>query len=62
MNKFKDGKYMDKKGLSIGVIGGIGLGLLLGSEFSGQYITFVGAVLIVLSLLSMGFLSYKSKK
>ena len=53
---------MGKSGLGIGVIGGIGLGLLLGSEFSGRYITILGAALIVISLVAMGFLSYKRKK
>ena len=52
---------MDKSGLSIGVIGGIGLGLLLGSEFSGSYITISGAILVVVALISMGILSYKDK-
>jgi hypothetical protein len=52
---------MDKFGLGIGVIGGLGLGLLLGSEFSGTYITIFGAILIILSLISMGALSYKKK-
>ena len=53
---------MDKSGLSIGVIGGIGLGLLLGSEFSGIIATILGAILVVISLISIGFLSYKGKK
>lgn len=53
---------MDKSGLSIGVIGGIGLGLLLGSEFSGTNVTIMGAILVVISLISMGFLSYRGKK
>ncbi len=53
---------MDKNGLGIGVIGGIGLGLLLGSEFSGRYITILGAILVVISLVAMGVLSYKNKK
>ena len=52
---------MDKSGLGIGIIGGIGLGLLLGSEFSGSYVTILGAVLVVISLVSMGVLSYKKK-
>jgi len=39
---------MDKGGLGIGVIGGIGLGLLLGSEFSGSTATIFGAVIIVI--------------
>ena len=53
---------MEKTGLSIGVIGGIGLGLMLGSEFSGRYITILGAVLVIISLVAMGVLSYKGKK
>lgn len=53
---------MDKTGLSIGIIGGLGLGLLLGSEFSGRYITILGAVLVIISLVAMGVLSYKGKK
>ena len=53
---------MGKSGLGIGVIGGIGLGLLLGSEFSGRYITILGAILVVISLVAMGVLSYKCKK
>ncbi len=53
---------MDKTGLSVGIIGGIGLGLLLGSEFSGTYITILGAVLVIISLVAMGILSYKGKK
>ena len=52
---------MDKNGLGIGVIGGIGLGLLLGSEFSGSNVTILGAILVVISLISMGVLSYKKK-
>ena len=53
---------MDNSGLGIGVIGGIGLGLLLGSEFSGRDITILGAVLVIISLVAMGILSYKGKK
>jgi hypothetical protein len=53
---------MEKEGLSIGVIGGIGLGLLLGSEFSGSNVTILGAILVVISLVAMGVLSYKGKK
>ena len=52
---------MDKTGLSVGVIGGLGLGLLLGSEFPGSNITIFGAILVVISLISMGVLSYKGK-
>ncbi len=53
---------MDKTGLSIGIIGGIGLGLLLGSEFSGRYITITGAILVIISIVTMGVLSFKGKK
>ena len=53
---------MDKCGVGIGVIGGLGLGLLLGNEFSGSYITILGAILVVISLISRGVLSYKGKK
>jgi len=51
-----------KIAVSIGVIGGIGLGLMLGSEFYGRNITILGAILIVISLAAMGVLSYKGKK
>jgi len=53
---------MDKIGFGIGVIGGFGLGLLVGSEFSSSHITIIGAIFVVLSLVSMGVLSYKGKK
>ena len=53
---------MNKSGLGIGVIGGIGLGLLLGSEYSGSNVTILGAILVVISLVSMGILSIKGKK
>ena len=53
---------MDKTGFTLGIIGGIGLGLLLGSEFSGRYITILGAVMVIISLVAMGVLSYKGKK
>jgi len=52
---------MNKIGLGIGVIGGIGLGMLLGSEFSGRNITIFGAILVVISLILMVFLSYKKR-
>ena len=52
---------MDKIGLGIGIIGGCGLGLLLGSEFSGFSVTIVGAVLVVMVLISMAVLSYRGK-
>lgn len=52
---------MEKLGLGIGIIGGLGLGLLLGSEFSGSYATYFGAILVIISLISIGVLSYKKK-
>ena len=52
---------MDKPGLTIGIFGGIGLGLLLGSEFSGKFITLLGAGLIIVSLISLGIFSHKKK-
>ena len=50
---------MEKTGIAIGITGGIGLGLLLGSEFSGRYITLIGAALIIISIISLIVLSYK---
>ncbi|GEM_PF-1362740 len=52
---------MDEKSLLIGVIGGIGLGLLLGSEFSGRYATIAGAILVVVALFSMAFCHTKGR-
>ncbi|MCW4032266.1 MAG: hypothetical protein NWF08_02615 [Candidatus Bathyarchaeota archaeon] len=53
---------MTKSGLTIGIFGGIGLGLLLGSEFSGRTITILGAIILIISLCSMAIFSYKAKK
>ena len=50
---------MDKLALLIGIIGGVGLGLLLGSEFSGRYITIIGAILALISIIAIGVLSYR---
>ena len=58
---YMEEQYMEKSGLGIGVVGGLGLGVLLGSEFSGSYVTIFGAILVVISLISMGVLSYKKK-
>ena len=60
--RFGEKITMEKTGLSIGIIGGVGLGLMLGSEFSGRYITILGAVLVIISLVAMGVLFYKGKK
>ena len=53
---------MEKIGLSVGIIGGIGLGLMLGSEYYGRYITLLGAGLVIISLVSICVLSYRGKK
>lgn len=53
---------MNKSGLIIGIFSGIGLGLLLGSEFFGRSITILGAAILIISLCSMVILSYKNKK
>jgi len=50
-------KAMDNTAIVIGVAGGLGLGLLLGNEFAGTFITILGALLIVVSLGSMVLLS-----
>jgi hypothetical protein len=51
-----------KTGYFIAVIGGIGLGLLLGSELSGTLITFIGAIFVVFSLVSLIVISYQKRK
>lgn len=53
---------IDKKGVGIGIIGGFGLGLLLGKEFSGTYITLTGAALVIVALLLMVGFSVLDKK
>ena len=49
-------------GVAIGIIGGIGLGLLLGSEFSGSNITLIGAGLVLISIIAMIVQSLRVKK
>ena len=51
-----------KKGLAIGIIGGIGLGFLLGSEYPSSYTTLSGAGLIVISIIALIIFSIKDKK
>ena len=53
---------MDKTGLGIGIMGGMGLGLLLGREFAGSYVTLLGALLIIICLSAMGIQFYHGKK
>jgi|GEM_PF-2234813 len=49
-------KSIEKMRLSVGIIGGIGLGLVLGSEFSGRHITTLGAIFVIISLVSISLL------
>ncbi len=53
---------MDKKALIVGIIGGLGLGLLLGSEFTGTYVTLLGAGCVLISIISLIVFSYMNKK
>ena len=55
-------KDIGNLGVAIGIIGGIGLGLICGSEFSGRYITLIGAGLILISIISMSVQSLRVKK
>lgn len=52
---------MNNMGLIIGILAGLGLGLLLGSEFAGSTITIIGAMVLVITLIAMAFLSLKKK-
>ena len=49
-------------GSTIGIIGGIGLGLLLGSAYPGRYATLLGACLVSIFIIALGVLSYKGKE
>ena len=51
----------DKFGYVIGIIGGLGLGLLLGSEFSERYVTLFGAGLLIISIIAIALMSYRRK-
>jgi len=42
-------------------IGGLGFGLLLGNEFTGSYITIIGAILMLIAIGSMILISYNKK-
>ncbi|EMR73026.1 hypothetical protein MBGDN05_00780, partial [Thermoplasmatales archaeon SCGC AB-539-N05] len=57
-----DTMAQEKIEYAVAVIGGIGLGLLLGSEFSGTYVTLSGAGLVIISLVGLGVLSYQNSK
>ena len=52
---------MGKQGLLIGIIGGLGLGLLVGSELSGSTITILGGVLLLFSIIAIISLSITGK-
>ena len=52
---------MNKTALFVGIIGGVGLGILLGSEYPGRYLTTIGAVLVIISIIGIGALSCKNK-
>jgi hypothetical protein len=47
---------------TIGIIGGVGVGLLLGSAYSGRYTTILGACLVSIFIIALGVLSYKGKE
>ena len=53
---------IENTGVAIGVIGGMGLGLLLGNEFSGPNITLIGAGLVLISIVAMIVQSLRVKK
>ena len=50
-----------KLGLIIGIVGGLGLGLMLGSDFSGRYITVTGGIFVLLSIVAMVYFHLKGK-
>jgi len=50
---------MDRNEIGIGILGGFGLGLLLGSEFSGTIITLIGAGCIVVFIFAIIALSVR---
>ena len=50
-----------KLGVALGVIGGVGLGLMLGSEFSESYTTYIGAGLVLISIVAMVVQSLRAK-
>ncbi len=49
-----------EKSIGLGILGGIGFGLLLGSEFSGTYVTILGAIFMVVFLVSL--VLFRNKK
>jgi hypothetical protein len=53
------GGSMNRKGIGVGIIGGIGLGILIGCEFCGSTMTIVGGILVLFAIVSMIYLKYK---
>lgn len=51
-----------RTGFGIGVLGGCGLGLLLGSEFSGSFVTLGGSGLLAFTLVYMAARSGLSER
>lgn len=54
--------HKENIGYATAVAGGIGLGLLLGSEFPGTYATLLGAALTVIAIAGMVILSFRRSK
>ncbi len=49
---------MGSREIAIGITGGLGLGLLVGSEFHSKFMTVLGAVILGIALISMITLAY----
>ena len=54
-------EQQDKIGFIVCILCCIGLGLMLGSEFSGRYITIIGAGSVLVSLIGMIYFCLKKK-
>ncbi|MDT8357286.1 MAG: hypothetical protein RQ758_02140, partial [Methanomicrobiaceae archaeon] len=48
-------------GYTTAVVGGLGLGLLLGSEFAGTYTTLLGAALTIIAIGTIAVLSSRKR-
>ncbi|MFC1787459.1 hypothetical protein ACFLY8_05460 [Halobacteriota archaeon] len=53
---------LDRMESIMGIIGGSGLGLLVGSAYSGTYVTLLGAGLMLIFIVALVVLSYKGKE
>ncbi len=49
----------EKIGYAVAVAGGIGLGLLLGSEFPGTFTTLLGAALALIAIAMIAALTFR---